>query len=372
MKREEHPYDIQQLAEKWLAGTLTPEEEDYFEKWYAAFNDEELHLTDSSFRNASTLKKNTYQNLIAKIGQTPRQQSAFLPLTIAATLLLACGLVLFWKSGTDHSTTVANIAPGGNKAILSFADGRQIPLSSAHSGIVIRSDQLLYNDGTPIDKKDTQGNSGGWNTITTPKGGQYQVILPDSSRVWLNAASSLRYPVSFSANERIVELIGEAYFEVESSQQHPFKVKTARQEVEVLGTHFNVSNYPTEEVIRTTLLQGRVKVTNTTNAVSRLLEPGQQALQQGYLLTINEMDTTNAVAWKNGLFAFYDEPLTEIMAKIARWYDVDVVYEEGVNKKLLFGGAVSRYDHVSKVLDKLELTGGIKFKIEGRRIMVTK
>jgi len=373
VKSNEHQEYIQHLAEKWLQGTLSPEEEAYFEKWYAAFNDEELHLPNSRFSNANTLKTTIYQNLMARVNRDrQRRQPTFLRFAIAAVLLLACGMALFWKYSIERPTAVADIAPGGNKAILSLADGSQIPLSSTHSGVVIRADQLFYNDGTPIGQRSGQEKPGGWNTITTPRGGQYQVILPDSSRVWLNAASSLRYPVSFSSNERIVELIGEAYFEVEHHRKYPFKVKMEGQEVEVLGTHFNISNYAAEGTVRTTLLEGRVRVTNTANAVSKVLRPGQQAVQSGNLLTVNEIDTVGAIAWKNGLFAFDDEPLEAIMTKIAQWYDVEVVYQEGVNKRLLFGGTVSRYDHVSKVLDKLELTGGITFKITGRRIMVMK
>lgn len=189
--------------------------------------------------------------------------------------------------------------------------------------------------------------------------------------MFLNAQSSLKYPTSFANTaKREVALSGEGYFEVAKDKLHPFIVATDKQRVEVLGTHFNISSYPDEENIRTTLLEGSVKVVSGSS--KSLLVPNQQASMGKDGLKVREVNVDEVVSWKNGMFAFSDLPLEEIMKKIARWYNVEVVYEQGVNKAEAYGGSVSRYDNVSRVLSKLELTGSVHFKVEGRRIIVTK
>jgi len=208
-----------------------------------------------------------------------------------------------------------------------------------------------------------------FNTISTPVGGQYTVVLPDGSKVWLNAASSLKFPTAFTGTERRVELTGEGYFEVAKNKHMPFKVNFNREEVEVLGTHFNISAYPDEAVTRTTLLEGSVRISK--NNIKKILVPGQQAISsmQTGGFNIAEVNTDEAIAWKNGLFLFHNENIRSIMKKIARWYNVDVNYQGSFTNQE-YGGRISQSKNLSEILKNLELTGTIHFKIEGRRVTV--
>jgi len=208
-----------------------------------------------------------------------------------------------------------------------------------------------------------------YNMLVTPRRGQYQLVLPDGSKVWLNAASSIRYPVAFIGNERRVQITGEAYFEVTHNATMPFIVEKGDMRVEVLGTHFNVNAYNDESAIKTTLLEGKVKIVNRQSAI---LKPGQQAiLTAGSRLTIlDKTDVEDVVAWKNGLFHFESSEIKTVMRQIARWYDVDVVYERTtVNNDPMFV-EISRNTRLSDVLKALEESGSAKFSIQGKTIIV--
>jgi ferric-dicitrate binding protein FerR (iron transport regulator) len=207
-----------------------------------------------------------------------------------------------------------------------------------------------------------------YNTISTPRGGQYELMLSDGSKVWLNAASSLRFSASFVGKERKVELLGEAYFEVAKNAAMPFKVKVHGMEVEVLGTHFNINSYDNESMIRTTLLEGSVKI-NKNNS-SSLLKPGQQAQMNkaGEIKIINNVDVEEAIAWKEGKFQFDKADIHDIMRQLARWYDVDVEYKGTVSSH--FGGTISRDVNLSQVLNMLHLTGEVNFQIQDKKVLV--
>lgn len=271
---------------------------------------------------------------------------------------------------------VQRIVPGGNKAVLTLADGATIVLDSAANGILARQ------GGTAIQKtRDgilsyTAGAGGrnrapaAMNMIRTPRGGQYQISLPDGTRVWLNAESSLKFPTSFAGSERRVELSGEAYFEVARNEAMPFLVNSGRQTVRVLGTRFNINAYHNERVIKTTLLEGSVEVTGTRSGKRHILTPGQLATTGGTgEITVEEGYPEQAIAWKNGKFMFNRESIESIMRKIARWYDTEIIYQTDM-KNIHFTGSVSRFAEVTDVLRKLELTGSVHFKIEERRIIV--
>jgi ferric-dicitrate binding protein FerR (iron transport regulator) len=269
--------------------------------------------------------------------------------------------------------------PGGNKAILTLANGRQITLTGARNGTLAVQGAVAINktaDGRIIYNSSNEATSGHaaattYNTMTTPRGGQYQVVLPDGSKVLLNAASSLTYPTTFNGNERKVELTGEAYFEVAHNASKPFKVSSNGQTVEVLGTHFNINAYKDEPAIKTTLLEGKVKVTaNTLNKV-HFLEPGQQSVFNAQTFAVNQVETEGVVAWTNGQFVFEDDNIQYIMRTVSRWYDVDVTYN-GTAPDDIFGGSVSRFNNISEVLKTLQLTGKVHFEIEGRKIIVSK
>lgn len=268
-----------------------------------------------------------------------------------------------------------DIAPGGNKALLTLADGTQIPLDSAGNGalaqqgnttiVKLDSGQLAYRSQTGAAPA-----AGLYNTIATPRGGQFRVALPDGSQVWLNASSSLRYPTAFTGGERKVELTGEAYFEVAKRTGMPFRIGTGGMEVEVLGTHFNIMAYDDEEAISTTLLEGAVKVTKDGN--SRRLLPGQQARlhrADGRMEVEQDANTEEAVAWKNGLIQFEGQDIRSAMRMIARWYNVDVEYQADVPAH--FRGIIPRNVPVSQVLKMMEMTGEVHFRISGNRIIVS-
>ncbi|MEO8962711.1 MAG: FecR domain-containing protein [Ginsengibacter sp.] len=265
-----------------------------------------------------------------------------------------------------------DVLPGRNTATLTLADGTTVILDDAQNGTVTTQGNtkvIKLNNGMLSYKSLHQKTAEiVYNTILTPKGGQYQLILSDGSKVWLNAASSLRFPADFTAKERKVELLGEAYFEVAKNTARPFKVVTEGMEVEVLGTHFNVNSYDDESSTRTTLLEGIVKISHGTN--TDFLKPGQQAklTRDGNLKIINNADLDESVAWKEGKFQFDRADIHEVMRQIARWYDVSVDYKGIVSSH--FGGSISRDVNLSQVLKMLEMTSNLKFQIEDQHVVV--
>ena len=275
-------------------------------------------------------------------------------------------------SKTENIKTPANdVAPGGNKAILTLANGTSIILDSAANGTLTtqgNSKILKLNGMLSYNTLKNKSSEVLYNTISTPRGGQYELMLSDGSKVWLNAASSLRFPASFVGKERKVELLGEAYFEVAKNAAMPFKVKVHGMEVEVLGTHFNINSYDNESMIRTTLLEGSVKI-NKNNS-SSLLKPGQQAQMNkaGEIKIINNVDVEEAIAWKEGKFQFDKADIHDIMRQLARWYDVDVEYKGTVSSH--FGGTISRDVNLSQVLNMLHLTGEVNFQIQDKKVVV--
>jgi ferric-dicitrate binding protein FerR (iron transport regulator) len=271
-----------------------------------------------------------------------------------------------------------DVKPGKNQATLTLASGKKLILNDTLSG------QLANEAGVTISKNskgeliystqasgNTKQSSSRINTLATSKGEQYQVILPDGSHVWLNAASTLKYPVAFTGNERLVELTGEAYFEVAHNKAMPFKVKTRQQQVEVLGTHFNINAYTDEKITATTLLEGSVKVTTASRNQKMIIKPGEQSTVNGDTMNVQEVDTDEAVAWKNGYFLFNDENLAGIMKKVSRWYNVEVEYKDTAMQSLVFSGTVSKYQNVSQVIKTLELTNAVHFKVLDNKIIVS-
>jgi transmembrane sensor len=264
------------------------------------------------------------------------------------------------------------VQPGSNKATLTLSDGSSIDLNESKPGTLCKQGTVTVGkraDGSLVYQPSGSQNAAVlYNTVSTPKGGQYQLVLSDGTKVWLNAASAIKYPATFSGKERIVELNGEAYFEVAKNKNMPFKVSLNNMSVEVLGTHFNVNAYADEGEVTTTLLEGSVKLSNSKG--QSMLKPGQQAKmdkQSGF--DIHEVNTDEAVAWKNGYFIFDNENIQSIMRKISRWYDVDVEYSGNVDEGN-FGGTTSRFNSITGVLKSLELTGTVHFKVQGRRITV--
>jgi hypothetical protein len=264
-----------------------------------------------------------------------------------------------------------DVKPGGNKAVLTLADGSIIILDEAENGELVQqgNTKVVKIDGKlnyNVSEMSTQQPM--FNTITTPRGGHYQVVLPDGSQVWLNSVSSLRFPTFFNGKQRRVEITGEAYFEVAKNKDMPFIVSVNGAEIEVLGTHFNVNAYSDESTIRTTLLEGSVKFVKEGNVA--ILKPGQQSqmYHNGQLKIINDVEIEKVVAWKNGFFFFESSDFKTVSKQLSKWYDVEVVYDREIDD--LFYAKVPRSTKLSDLLKALSLTGKINFKIEGNRIIV--
>lgn len=368
---------LNELADKWMKGTITSSEKELLDKWYDLDTAEPLTWDDESeeqlaarlLRNINTQKPPLYS--FKRRWQIPA----------AAILLISLGIGTYLyvlRSNPAGQATVADkaIKPGRNQAILTLGNGEKIVLTDAingevasRSGVKITKTgdgQLVYdaadatNENSPLE----------YNSIEAPAGGQWQVKLPDGSVIFLNASSGITYPTRFVGNERRVQMTGEAYFEIAHNKKMPFRVESRGQTVEVLGTHFNIMAYADEKMIRTTLLEGSVRI--ITDPESKMLEPGEQAQLSGNQLKVaSDVDMEEVVAWKNGYFKF-NESLESIMAKIARWYDVDVEYQDKPGSDLTFSGKISRSREISGILKMLEYTGDVHFKLEGRKVIVTK
>jgi len=402
MEKEE----FKQLAEKIHQGTASAEEIATYNYYYALFQ-KDTEWKHDKFGDQQLIGNDMY-NRIDEIISENKKGDYTRWIAVAATIaIIFAAAFYFYRPSTSDQFLVSklperiDISPGSDKAILTLADGSTIELDQIANGAIAEQGSVRISkskDGSIVYEVESTKNiasipSSTFNTISTPRGGQYKVILPDGSQVWLNAGSTLRYPTSFTMDKRKVELTGEAYFEVASKTRGgnrvPFIVATANQEVEVLGTVFNISSYAEDKTTKTTLLEGsvRIHVTSPHHATgenqrtkSILLKPNQQStlLAESNKLFVDNVNTEGSVAWKNGLFIFDDESLRSIMNKISRWYDVDVVFK-GADPDRIYWGSVSRFKNVSEVLDKLELTGSVKFKIEDfdgqgkeRRIVVMK
>lgn len=293
--------------------------------------------------------------------------------------VLSSGVVYYFLYGNSGSQVVKtpepqlpafDVSPAANNAVLTLENGETIILDSAANGPLIQQGnmQVTKVDGQIIYMKSGEQGAVSYNTITTPPGRQYQIILSDGSKVWLNAASALQFPAPFSGKERRVQLRGEGYFEVTESAEIPFKVETNKLEVKVLGTRFNVHSYEDETILRTTLLEGRVSINCRSESI--VLLPGQQANLDidGNLEILQNVEVDEIVAWKEGKFQFQKANIEEVMREVARWYNVEIEYEGPVNSH--FGGSISRDADLRQVLQMLQLTGEVKFRVEGKTVVV--
>lgn len=372
--------DAKSLLRKYAQGTATAEERLIYEQWYTSLNQNDpVRLTAEELAGVEQdLLNNLLRQLPPVSPAEPARVRYFRRMTTAAAvLLLASGAFYFlYRSNAgrknDHATfaAAADIAPGKNTATLQLADGRIVQLSEAKTGVVINAASLSYNDGSQVDAS-LSGNSSTMLTASTPRGGTYQFILSDGTRVWLNADSRLVFASPFTGAERRVKLEGEAFFEVNKDATHPFIVETNYQSVKVLGTSFNINSYTDEPAVKTTLLEGSVQVLSAGNAKAVILQPGEQSVcGAGALHTgvAAATDVEQAIAWKNGDFVF-DSDIQTIMKQIARWYDVEVTYKGPVPTEE-FGGKISRSKSIKQVLRVLESTNSIHFEIKERRITV--
>jgi len=391
MESNEEGFEKAELILRYMRNELNEAQEKEFLSWLDE-NPENKELLNKLRQEhglqeeyaffASTGREAAWEDLKLKL----QQERPVVPLrrrvlkyVVAASILLFSTFGLFYflkheKKQEQIAVQKQTIKPGGNRALLTLSDGRQISLDDAANGELAQLDNItiLKTEGGQIvyQVKNTDSSSPlTYNTISTPRGGQYKVILPDGSAIWLNALSSLRYPTSFTNQEhRKVELTGEAYFEVAKDKTRPFVVSCNNQTVHVLGTHFNINGYTDEGVTRTTLTEGAVRVTSGQGSVN--IKPGEQALLGAdQKLTVSVGDTEEAVAWVNGNFVFNSRDLGTIMRSVSRWYGTDIQYVDNISSRK-FTGSISRYESVYEVLEMLELTGLVHFKVEGRRVLV--
>jgi ferric-dicitrate binding protein FerR (iron transport regulator) len=318
--------------------------------------------------------------------------------SVAASLLIITVLLCFFRPVSKHGVPViathvagTEVHPGGDKAILTLADGTRIALDSVKNGQIARQGAATFNKSngtlsisfagaggmahnqpgsTSADNIRAESGVGAEEAfVSTPRGGQYQLILPDGSKVWLNSASTLRFPTVFKGKERSVQLSGEGYFEIAKNAAMPFSVTVNQMKVRVLGTHFNTMAYSDEKTINTTLLEGAVEVSE--GDLTKRLLPGQQAAlnSAGHQLAVGQADIQKAIAWKNGLFEFDHTDLAMIMRQLARWYDIEIIYRVSPDKTPL-GGSISRNLGLTEVLNLLEANGINHFKTEGKKVFV--
>ncbi|HEV2831878.1 MAG TPA: FecR family protein, partial [Hanamia sp.] len=300
---------------------------------------------------------------------------------VAAAAVVFFAIASYWlfdKKGNEKTKIIAvakkqaPILPGGNHAVLTMSDGSIMVLDSMQNGTLQHGSAKINKQGGVLTYNALTSSKSNkkvlYNTLSTPRGGQYEVVLPDGSKVWLNAESSLHFPTAFTGNQREVSLTGEAYFEVAKNKEKPFRVKVDGMSINVLGTHFNVNAYSDENNIKTSLLEGSVKIIKDNK--SKLLKPGKQAIvnKKQDKIDISDIDMNGVMAWKNGLFQFEGASITTIMKEIGRWYNVEIVYSGNVPTRI-FEGKISRSAELSEVLRILELSK-VQFSVVGRKIIV--
>lgn len=371
--------EVEELLNRFKKGETTAQEEVLLKYWLHHHEEETTRLKTADFFKA---EKEMWDVISPSTIVIPFYRR-YTSIAAAAILLMGISVSIYFYTNQNqinsvkNKTTVAKkIEHGGNKAILTLADGKKIILDEAANGELAKVSGIKITkaaDGRLVYSIADQTQNDGkilFNTIETPKGGQYQINLPDGSLVWLNAASKLTFPTRFIGSERKVNLSGEGYFEIAKNKKMPFKVVTALQEVEVLGTHFNINSYTDEANTKTTLVEGSVKVKLLNEPQSSVLKPGEQAVITSNKLKVDDVDVEAVIAWKNGYFRFDDEELESIMHKVERWYNVDVVYNSEKMKSEKLGGITTRFSDVGDLLKMLELTGKVKFKIDGQKILV--
>ena len=388
MLSPDHSEKLFALLKKYNEGHASEEEKAFVELYYDYFKTGQ----DGYQQLSEEEKQNMEASLWGKVGkrieeiQQREEPAARIPakrkllfrtLSAAAALIVLLGAVYLFsrpeKKPAPSPALAKYLVPGGNKAVLTLGDGTKITLDSTAKGLISQqgnvrivktaTDELSYQTSTG------PGNTVSYNTMETPRGGQYRLSLPDGTKVWLNSASSIRYPNIFTGDRRSVEITGEAYFEVANDSKRPFTVMTGNMQVQVLGTAFNLMAYTDEEEIQTTLVTGAVIVKK--DLTTQVLKPGQQAIlaNGSSSFRTKEPDMGSVLAWKDGYFKLDNKGIATIMRQLARWYDVEIVYE-GTPPAEQFIGSLPRQENAAEILNALELTKNVHFRVEGKRIVV--
>lgn len=372
MNREEYI----EIAGRLADGLATEAEVSLFNAYYNQYQSA-YPLWDKVMASEKEAILDAMHQKISKtitVGKVEKRISLSIWITSMAAVfaLIVLGLYFYNNRNQPLAQSVAyqnDLAPGRNRAVLKFANGKEINLSDAKSGVVIKASQLSYTDGVSIVA--IAGKKAEITTISTPRGGQYKIQLPDGTIVALNAASTLKFPSTFLGGiNRTVELSGEGYFEVAKDKKHPFIVKSGTQQVEVLGTHFNLNAYADERAIATTLVEGSVKI--SSGSYVQVIKPGEQAINSGFGIQVTEVNVENITDWKEGSFVLNHLDFKSAMRKISRWYDVDVVYEGTFPDDMESGGWISRSTPLSAVLKLIESSGQVHFRLEGKKLYVSK
>lgn len=368
------------LASKWKDNSISTEEAKEFADWYNADQDNEVYLPEKFANGIGDLEEDMFRSITSKIpSYKPATLWPRIAIAAAVTFMILGTGILWFKSQQKQASVTSlqanEVAFNHKGTVLTLANGKKIIINDVPAGEIIAQQGLIISkakDGEIIyQAEDHVSEKLEYNILTTARGNKTQITLPDGSQVFLNAASSLRYPTDFSKqNIRRVFLTGEGYFKIFKDKLHPFEVITDDQQVEVLGTHFNVNAYANEPSTKTTLLEGSVRIRSKAgNEV--ILKPGQQARVSGSTALVKDIEAENDIAWTNDLFSFESEEIQTVMRMIERHYDIEVIYVgEITNEK--FGGGVSMFDHVSDVLKSLESTGKVHFRLNGRKIYVSK
>jgi transmembrane sensor len=366
---------LRELLENYAKGECSPEEIVLLESWYLQHNEDARKLLSEDTLNEA--QKKLWLELSPKIND--KKAHALWPrIVVAASLLLFISVCVYFvkeKNNTNQTTAtnrIRDIAPGTNKAILTLSNGEKISITGAKAGLIAK--QGLTQISARIGEIVYVANSSSsksieFNTLTTPRGGQHQLTLADGTKVWLDAASSIKFPVAFSVKTREVFITGQVYFEVHHDKTKPFKVVANGQSVEVLGTHFNINSYADEPGIKTTLSEGSIKV--STDQFSHItLKPGQQSVvDHQRIRLVHDIDLEEVLAWHNGLFKFQDATVPEVMRQLSRWYNVEVAYEGKIPDKK-FSGEIYRNVSALKLADMMSYEN-IHFRLEGNKIVVT-
>ncbi|GAA4305358.1 FecR family protein [Compostibacter hankyongensis] len=382
------------ILHKYRRSKATEKECRFIETYYALFDGEPGTEDDLTREEREELKQRiknqVWENIYNHEASQAKERKLFVrPARIAAAvlMLLAAGVFcyLMTRRAPGHKNALAkretgryenNVSPGGHKAVLTLSNGQQVTLGNSSAGVLAKQGGVIIRkqDSGELVYHNASGEAATgqvyYNTITTPQGGEYKIVLSDGTKVWLNARTVLLYPTAFTGNVRRITLSGEAYFEVAQEEHTPFIVEAGHTKIQVLGTHFNVNAYEDEGAVRTTLSEGAVRV--SAGKESRLLKPGEQASLNNRTgrLKVKPADVDRALAWKNGLFYFNNTDIQTILREVARWYDVEIVYQAKDLEGKRFSGVMSRYAEVSALLERLELTGTVHFKVEGRTIIV--
>jgi len=376
-----------ELLERLHKKKLDDNEIDELNDWYHSLKGggADLKKWAGQYDGEEGLKKHLYSNFKQKLDKGNRAGNVNIWYRIAAILVVGILIsLLFFKNGVRPMpvklaliTKKEATLPGTNKAILTLTDGRKVQLDDLEDSLHVTQPGVNikeFGKGKLVYKPESQASQNtavSYNTITTPRAGEYQLVLADGTRVWLNSQTTLRYPLRFEGHERKVELVGEAYFEVTHNSKMPFRVEAGEQTITDLGTHFNIKAYDDDATIATTLLEGSVNVNDKLSGQTRLLIPGNQAsvAKGNGEINITNVRLDEVTAWKNGYFIFDNEDVRSVMKTISRWYDVDVSYH--LTKNVRFGGTFSRSSDLNDLLKSFELIGNLHCELKERRIIVS-